>query len=269
MMGEPAGWYRDPAPANRGESTTVRYWDGQAWTAQVKPASRAQRQAWQAEDVARYHAQVAEQVELGYAGVATQLRQHVVLETSRDITPDGQPLAGWWSRVAASSVDGLLLTVLQLVFGWHFVSAIVGAFRGVLQQAADAARAGVQPPTSDQLGAQLMSVVWPAVLGFIAVSLLVRFLYGVGFLKAFQATPGKMALGLQVRLRERPGVLPWGSVLARWFTQNLATFVAFVPLVGMLAWVYSVLDDLWPLWDGKRQALHDKTARTNVVRVRG
>jgi uncharacterized RDD family membrane protein YckC len=269
MMEEPAGWYRDPAPANRGEPTTVRYWDGQAWTTQVKPASRAQRQAWQAEDVATYHARAAEQAELGYGEVATRLRHDVVLEASRDVAPDGQPLAGWWARVGAYLLDGLLLTVLEIVCGWRFLSGIVDGFRGVAQQAVDAARAGVQPPSSDQLGSQLVSAVWPAVLGFLAVCLVVRFLYGAGFLKAFQATPGQMALGLQVRLRARPGVLPWSTVLARWFTQNLGTFVAFVPLVGMLAWVYSVLDDLWPLWDGKRQALHDKAARTNVVRVRG
>jgi uncharacterized RDD family membrane protein YckC len=27
----------------------------------------------------------------------------------------------------------------------------------------------------------------------------------------------------------------------------------------------SILDLLWPLWDDKRQALHDKIAGTNVV----
>ena len=60
----------------------------------------------------------------------------------------------------------------------------------------------------------------------------------------------------------------WGTVLARWFMQNLGSVVAVVPLVGLLGWVYSLLDDLWPLWDGQRQALHDKVAHTNVVRTR-
>jgi uncharacterized RDD family membrane protein YckC len=27
-----------------------------------------------------------------------------------------------------------------------------------------------------------------------------------------------------------------------------------------------MIDMLWPLWDDKKQALHDKVARTNVVR---
>jgi hypothetical protein len=50
--------------------------------------------------------------------------------------------------------------------------------------------------------------------------------------------------------------------------QNLGGLVSVVPLVGLLGSAYSLLDDLWPLWDGRRQALHDKVARTNVVRTR-
>jgi len=34
------------------------------------------------------------------------------------------------------------------------------------------------------------------------------------------------------------------------------------------AGLYSLLDVLWPLWDDKKQAIHDKIAGTNVVRVR-
>jgi uncharacterized RDD family membrane protein YckC len=101
------------------------------------------------------------------------------------------------------------------------------------------------------------------------IYLVVGFVYQVGFLMAVQATPGKLLLGLEVRLRERPGPLSWGTVLLRWFTQNLGGALQLVPVVGLLGSVYSLLDGLWPLWDGKRQALHDKAARTNVVRRRG
>jgi uncharacterized RDD family membrane protein YckC len=33
----------------------------------------------------------------------------------------------------------------------------------------------------------------------------------------------------------------------------------------LLTGSYWLLDNLWPLWDRKRQALHDKAAGTNVV----
>jgi uncharacterized RDD family membrane protein YckC len=57
-------------------------------------------------------------------------------------------------------------------------------------------------------------------------------------------------------------------VLVRCLVQNLALLVAVVPLVGFFGSIYSLLNSLWPAWDPRRQALHDKAARTNVVRVR-
>lgn len=39
----------------------------------------------------------------------------------RSVTPDGQPLAGWWHRVAARILDGIILLVLGLVLGNLFM----------------------------------------------------------------------------------------------------------------------------------------------------
>ena len=38
--------------------------------------------------------------------------------------------------------------------------------------------------------------------------------------------------------------------------------------VGSIGGIYSLLNYLWPIWDDKNQALHDKLAKTNVVRIR-
>jgi uncharacterized RDD family membrane protein YckC len=38
-----------------------------------------------------------------------------------------------------------------------------------------------------------------------------------------------------------------------------------VPLASQVVPFLSLLDGLWPLWDDKRQALHDKVAKTQVV----
>ena len=168
------------------------------------------------------------------------------------------------ARFVAILVDGLLTGALSVLFGWSFLQKVGAAYAAYVQLAVDAARTGAQPPDASLL---LDGVTGPLV-AFAVVSWVVKGVYGIGFLKAFSATPGKMLLRLEVRLRERPGPLPWGTVLTRWFMQNLGSAVAVVPLVGLLGWVYSLLDDLWPLWDGQRQALHDKAARTNVVRTR-
>jgi uncharacterized RDD family membrane protein YckC len=62
--------------------------------------------------------------------------------------------------------------------------------------------------------------------------------------------------------------MPWGTVLLRWLVQNAGSIVGVVPVAGSAGSLFSLLDSLWPLWDDKNQALHDKAARTNVVRVR-
>jgi len=263
------GWYTDPAPANPGMPTTMRYWDGKGWTARTRPASRKEMAAWR-ESVATERLRRAEE---HAAYVESYVAEHGVVPpevaaaatyTPRDVTPDGQLLAGWGQRFGAILVDGLLTGGLSVLLGWSFLQKVGAAYATYVQLAVEAARTGAQPPSTSVL---LAGVTGPLV-GFLLVSWVVKGVYGIGFLKAFSATPGKMLLRLEVRLRERPGPLPWGTVLARWFMQNLGGVVSLVPLVGLLGSVYSLLDDLWPLWDGKRQALHDKVARTNVVRTR-
>ena len=44
--------------------------------------------------------------------------------------------------------------------------------------------------------------------------------------------------------------------------------IGLIPIIGGLSVIYSLLDYLWPLWDDKKQAIHDKIAKTNVVRIR-
>jgi uncharacterized RDD family membrane protein YckC len=225
----PAGWYADPAPAAPGAPPLHRWWDGERWTDHVQPGAPFPPASGR---------------------TAT--------------TPDGQPLAGWGRRFAALVLDGLVQLPLSIAVGWPFVSRVVDTYSSYFRDAVDASGSGSAPPSS----ADLMSSTMGPMAGYAAVAVLVSLLYNAGFLKVLQATPGKLALGLRVRLRERPGRMSWGTVLLRWLTQNAASLVGVVPVVGSVAALYPLLDGLWPLWDDKRQALHDKAARTNVVRVR-
>lgn len=70
-------------------------------------------------------------------------------------------------------------------------------------------------------------------------------------------------------VRETSGPMPLGTVVLRWFAQAGGPgMVSIVPYVGAVGSLYSLLDSLWPLWDAQKQAIHDKVAKTNVVRVR-
>ena len=74
-------------------------------------------------------------------------------------------------------------------------------------------------------------------------------------------TFGKRAMGIQVRDASGSG----GTIGAQRAALRYVTVGLFrvVPFFGL----FTVLDGLWPLWDPRRQALHDKIAGSVVVRI--
>jgi uncharacterized RDD family membrane protein YckC len=54
-------------------------------------------------------------------------------------------------------------------------------------------------------------------------------------------------------------------VAKRFGLYNGLSLLGSIPLVGGLFGLLGMLNDLWPLWDDKKQTLHDKVAATNVV----
>ena len=267
IVGQPAGWYKDPAPRNPAAPDSLRYWDGSNWTGQTRLASRRERQTWAAEAVAAqtaYQHDVMQRAEAGDLHAQQVLVSAAAADRSRGTTPDGAPLAGWWIRVAAQVLDSIVLMVLGSAFAWRFIKQIGDVYAQYFDDVLSASRAGSPQPDPALLASRMAEpIMWIAIV-FLTVGLL----YEVGFLKAFQATPGKLVVGLQVRLREAPGPLPWRAVLLRWAGKNGVGVLQVIPFGAFFSGLYSLLDYLWPLWDGKRQALHDKLAGTNVVRSR-
>jgi uncharacterized RDD family membrane protein YckC len=263
--GREPGWYRDPAPANPAAPDSVRYWDGRSWTAQTRVASKRERREWMAEAAAAgraYEQQLFERAQAGDVEAQLQL-QAAAAATSRWTTPDGAVLAGWWVRVAAHLLDGVAVMILGTLFAWRFLKQIAEVYSQFVDDVVRAAQAGSpQPDATTLASATAGPILWVGI-----TFLLVGFVYEVGFLKGYQATPGKMLLGLEVRLRERPGPLSWRAVLLRWGGKNGVGVLQFIPFVGGLVYsIYILLDYLWPLWDPHRQAIHDKLPGTNVVR---
>lgn len=227
----PSGWYPDPAPAPEGAPPGQRYWDGIQWTEHVAPGPFP-----------------------GYAGLPER-------PAGQKTTPDGEPLAGWWPRVGASVLDTLVLVPVTVLLGWPFLTAYVReytAYMDELMSQQPAVGAGLNPFGGMTVGIE--QLVWLTLIG-----LLVGLAYHGSFLRWRGATPGKMVVGLRVRLREAPGQLPWSAIGLRLLVQNIATPLGLVPFASIVVGWFPLLDVLWPLWDGRNQALHDKAARTNVV----
>jgi len=73
-------------------------------------------------------------------------------------------------------------------------------------------------------------------------------------------TLGKRAVGIAVRNVKTLGRISLVRALARAY---------FIALLWVMSWttIPLILDYLWPLWDAKHQAWHDKVAASVVVRV--
>jgi uncharacterized RDD family membrane protein YckC len=142
----------------------------------------------------------------------------------------GRPLASWVKRIFALLVDFLILSLALREFGLE-------VFPGVLTATANA------PAPTHQI------------LAFFGVTALVWIFYLAlsGSSKRGQ-TLGMMLYGIAVRDEKGGGQVRVGRATLRG--------VILLALSGIF------IDAIWPLWDRKRQSLHDKAARTVVVDMR-
>jgi len=78
-------------------------------------------------------------------------------------------------------------------------------------------------------------------------------------------TLGMMAVGVRAVRDESFAVLGYGRALARALFEGVLRLINLLFFLLGLIWL---LDMLFPLWDRKRQTLHDKAAGSVVLRVR-
>jgi len=155
-----------------------------------------------------------------------------------------------------SMITTAIVTVITFPVWGSLYATLVSFFNAVLE----AQRSGVTPPTLNRT--DLISGTNQLIVAFVTLG--VGMVYHAGFLRWKSATPGKLICGLRVVPVDRgrdPGPLAWSSIVIR---------VAFWVLPGISAFLrlLTLVDVLFPLWQPKRQALHDLAAKTQVVRLR-
>ncbi len=293
-MNQRAGWYDDPEKPDH-----LRYFDGVVWTSHTTPkAAPATTAPAPVAPVAQPTAPLPQAAEgSGYPGYAgggpTQYGQHPAPQhpglqdpaqqqgypptgpggyasappaygsvLGVKTTPDGQPLASYGQRVGAYLLDALITGALTLLLGGYWLLQFFQWYAAYLSGLLSQIDAGGNPAV-DQ--AQITSQATSYLLPVVAVGLVVQVVYQVAFLTRKGATPGKMAVGIAVRRRDRPGVPDLVTVLKRVALGVVVSLLGFLPAASAIGTLVSILDLLWPLWDDKRQALHDKIAGTNVV----
>jgi uncharacterized RDD family membrane protein YckC len=269
----PGGWYADPVDPGR-----ERYWDGWQWSRNTRPREAQPPPYTAAAGTAPTGYPGAGPT--GYPGPAAGAPGPVPGGYGQPgyppsyppvpgyappagpvaVTADGVPLAGWWWRVLAAVIDNILLSIVVTAIAVPLWLPVYEAFVGYWEAIVQAQRTGVPPPMIDPN--QLFPIRAQMLLTAVTVGL--GLIYHVTFLRWKGATIGKLACRLRVvpvdRGLSRPG-LPWNATLIR-------AAIWVLPGISSLLALFTVVDALFPLWQPKRQALHDLAAKTQVTRAR-
>lgn len=279
MAARPSGWYDDPDSPD-----LLRYWDGVVWTEHVAskrptppagrndgPGAHGTRGAYGASSPA-----VSEPA----AGSSTQqwaeyqARQAFGERRGDDMMvvgddrrgrrgrADGTILSGWWRRVGAYYLDNLLVSLvcLPITWGrWQAISAETDRIIADLSAAAASGATAAAPQLSSQMlsDAAFIGVVQTAVYILLEVFLLTR--RGV--------TPGRFVTRIRVRRVSSDAPLDFATAARRTIVKNVSNLLGGVPILSFFASIFQIADYLWPLRDRRRQAIHDKVATSEVVRI--
>jgi uncharacterized RDD family membrane protein YckC len=152
-------------------------------------------------------------------------------------------LAGWWSRVGAAVIDGIIIGV-----GARLIVALFGSVFSVGFFA------------SDEAG--IVSLIVGLLLSFLAIAIVALLYAPLMMARTNGKTLGRMAMGIRV-VRAKGQPMTFGWAMLREVAVKALLFGFLSSLTFGLA---SLADVLWPLWDEENRALHDFIVDTRTVK---
>lgn len=160
--------------------------------------------------------------------------------------PAGTILAGWWQRVAAALIDGVIVAIPSYIL------------MAVLSLGTFAASARFDPVTGEVTEVNVGGLMSGFFLSFILM-LAIAIAYRVVLEGSPRGqTVGKMAMRIRVADVSTGGSIGYGRAFVRWLVASVLWLLLYIP---------GIIDILFPLWDPKRQTIHDKAASSVVVLV--
>ncbi len=177
------------------------------------------------------------------------------------VTSAGMKLAGWWWRVLSTIVDYFIVNLIASLAGFVFVQRLLEGYTKYFQDVMDLSRSGgsiSQIPDPNNY-----DIAQPA-LWLSLVTYAVGLLYTILLLRFKSATVGQLMCGLRVVDESSGKVAPlgWGQASLR-----AVTYYVIVLAGNYLLYIPLLINFLMPLFDPKRQTLHDKAAKTQVVKL--
>lgn len=272
----PRGWYPDPVDGSR-----ERYWDGWGWSRNTREAAAQGPAGFDARTSGQqgFHPQGFQQPRYQQPQQPQQPQQQPYQQAGQQPayqaypgaaapavagpqTADGVPLAGWGWRLLSGLIDLIIVSIVGSVLALPVTLQSLPAISRYFSQAIADAEAGRMTPT---LTAQELFTSNQQIL-MSAITVVVGLLYFVLLWRFRSATLGQIICGLRVvpdghgHNTER---LAWPQAVIR----ALVWSVPFTAGTAMLL-IFGALNALFPLWNVKRQAIHDIAAKTQLVKIR-
>lgn len=148
--------------------------------------------------------------------------------------PGAMRYGGFWIRVGAKLIDGIIMMVVQTVIGF-LVIGLLGAFIEI-----------------DDPSDPSASILAPLANFIISIGL--QMFYTVWFVGKWGATPGKMACGLKI-VRSNGDSITYLRALGRYFAEMVSGFTLGI------GYLIAAFDD-------EKRTLHDHICDTRVIFVR-
>jgi uncharacterized RDD family membrane protein YckC len=152
-------------------------------------------------------------------------------------------LAGWWSRVGAQVIDGIIISVGALIL---FLP--IGAVAGV--------------GFADDSDASIAAAVIGLLLWVVCVAVIALLYAPAMMARTNGKTLGRMVMNIRV-VRTSGETVTFGWAMLREVAVKAIGFGIAGTLTGGIA---NLLDVLWPLWDEENRALHDFIVQSRVVK---
>ncbi len=169
-------------------------------------------------------------------------------------------LAEWWQRLLARLVDDIILVVLTSPL---WVSVLLPAFRRVERLASQYPDLS-QPAAAQAFNNSLSHLMAGMIDTFLLLGAAVGIVsFGYDWLQhgLWGQTIGKRVMGTKVVTADTRSPISGQAACGR------AAVYALVPVVPSVGGLFALVNESWLLWDPRRQCLHDKAARTVVVKT--
>jgi uncharacterized RDD family membrane protein YckC len=153
--------------------------------------------------------------------------------------PGASPYASWGLRLGGYLIDGIILGVVQFILdaGFRHSNTLV-----------------VHMTMTNNGNVRHNTISFVA----LGIGLVVSILYATILIGAVGKTVGMMAVGVRCVRDETHAAVGYGKAFGRALVERI--FFILFPV-----WVVNML---FPIWDKKRQTLHDKVVSTVVLRTR-